>query len=50
MTVSDLKRIYEEQAQSERNEAADAKRLSRARRELKRRMDEVEMENEETYE
>jgi hypothetical protein len=47
MTKADIARIFSEQKAAEANEAADAKRLSRVRRELKRGMDEIELGNEE---
>lgn len=50
MTRADLIRIYAENSEQERNEKAEAQRLSKARVNLKRRMDEIELGNEETYE
>lgn len=47
---ADLIRIYAETSEQERNEKAEAQRLSKARVNLKRRMDEIELGNEETYE
>lgn len=43
----DIVRIYRENAMQEANEKADAVRLSKARLEFKKRLDEVEMGNEE---
>lgn len=42
MTHADIQRIFEEQAQAEANEQAEAKRLSKARLMLRKRLEEVE--------
>lgn len=43
MTTVDLIRIFAEQAQAEANEAADARRLSKARLTLRKRLDDEEL-------
>jgi hypothetical protein len=47
MKCVDITRIFAEQKMQEANEKADAARLSKARLEFKKRLDEVEMRNEE---
>lgn len=42
----DIKRLMAENAEQERNEAAEKRRLSQARANLKRRMDEIEHQEE----
>lgn len=50
MTKVDILRIYAEQNLQQANEAADARRLSKARLNLKRNMDALEMGDEEEEE
>lgn len=50
MTVSDLERLFAQESLKAADVEAFQKKLSRARLNLKRQMDEIEMGNEETYE
>lgn len=45
MTTVDLIRIFAEQAQAEANEAADARRLSKARLTLRKRLEDYDNRN-----